>query len=125
MNQTYKNLELLVLDDGSTDNTYEILKSVKDNRVFLFKNKKNIGLTKSLNILISKSNGNWIARQDSDDESVLNRIDKQVKFIEKYKLDACTSRAYIKNSRKSIPRFLLIYHINLLLGINPFIHGTL
>ena len=126
LNQTYKNLELLVLDDGSTDNTYEILKSVKDNRVFLFKNKKNIGLTKSLNILISKSNGNWIARQDSDDESVLNRIDKQVKFIEKYKLDACTSRAYIKNSRKSIPRFSSYLPYKFVVRYkNPFIHGTL
>ena len=126
LNQTYKNLELLVLDDGSTDNTYEILNSVKDNRLFLFKNKKNIGLTKSLNILISKSNGNWIARQDSDDVSVLYRIDKQVKFVEKYNLDACTSRAYIKNSGKPIPRFSFYLPYKYVVRYkNPFIHGTL
>ena len=53
--QSYKNLEILVLDDGSTDSTYKILNEIakQDKRIVLFKNPKNIGLTKSLNFLLS------------------------------------------------------------------------
>ena len=57
LNQTYTNLELLIVDDGSTDKTFKILKQYQelDERVKIFKNQKNIGLTKSLNILIKHS----------------------------------------------------------------------
>ena len=95
LSQTYKNIELLVVDDCSTDNTYEILNDYKKNysQIKLFKNTENIGLTRSLNFLIDKSKGEFIARQDSDDISNLDRIKKQLKFIHAYKLDGCTTRA--------------------------------
>ena len=53
LNQTYKNIEVLIIDDGSEDQTYKILEEISktDNRIKLFKNKENIGLTKSLNLL--------------------------------------------------------------------------
>ena len=72
LNQTYKNIELLLVDDGSTDNTYRIINLINDKRLKIFKNKTNIGLTKSLNFLINKANSNFIARQDSDDISMTN-----------------------------------------------------
>ena len=54
INQTYKNIEILIIDDGSTDKSYKILKSIEasNSNVKLFKNKVNLGLTKSLNKLI-------------------------------------------------------------------------
>ena len=59
------------MDDGSTDNTIGILEkyALKDKRIKVLQNKKNIGLTKSLNILISKSRGTFLVRQDADDIS--------------------------------------------------------
>ena len=65
LNQTYSNIEFLITDDGSTDNSYEILKDLKnqDERIKLYKNQKNIGLTKSLNKMIKISSGDFIARQ--------------------------------------------------------------
>ena len=52
LSQSYKNIELLVIDDGSTDHTNEILNSIKDTRLKIFRNEENLGLTKCLNILI-------------------------------------------------------------------------
>ena len=59
----------------------------KDNRLKVFKNKKNIGLTKSLNILLQHASGDLIARQDDDDVSNIDRIQAQVDFMEKNRLD--------------------------------------
>ena len=69
--QTYENFEFLIIDDNSSDDTLKILKDFErsDERVKVYKNSLNIGLTKSLNILIEKSTGNYIARQDTDDIS--------------------------------------------------------
>ena len=84
LNQTYKDIELLIMNDGSIDNTKEVLGKYLDNeKVKVFTNKENIGLTKSLNILINESKGNFIARQDSDDISLDSRLEKQLEFHKK------------------------------------------
>lgn len=127
LKQTYSDFELLILDDGSTDNTSKILNSYRNHeKIRLFKNNENIGLTKSLNLLINKSKGSYIARQDCDDLSDSKRLQKQLSYLLKYDLDACTARAINKQSNRLTPRFsyYLPYKISVKFK-NPFIHGTL
>lgn len=128
LNQTYKNLELLIIDDFSEDSTLEKLKKISknDKRVKLHVNTKNIGLTKSLNKLVKLSRGELIARQDADDESYPNRIFEQLKYLTLHNLDAVTSRAQIMNTKKIIPglSYYLPHSISMKFK-NPFIHGTL
>ncbi len=85
MNQTYKNLEILVINDGSTDKTEDILLklSKEDSRVKYIKNEENIRLIKTLNKGLSLANGEYIVRMDADDISLPTRIEKQVAFLEK------------------------------------------
>lgn len=128
LNQSYSNLEILILDDGSTDKTKEICEKYtkKDNRILFFSNIKNIGLTKSLNILAKLAKGEFIARQDADDVSLPNRIEKQIRFLESYKLDATTTRSLVLQSKKKRPGFSFYIPNKLLIKFkNPFIHGTL
>ena len=126
LSQSYKNIELLVMDDCSTDKTYDILKDIKDRRLRIFRNKDNKGLTKSLNILIKKSKGQILARQDSDDISLPTRLEVQFENLHNLQLDGCTTRAYIKNSKRSIPRLSHLLPLSFVIKYkNPFIHGTL
>ena len=126
LNQSYKNFELLIMDDGSTDDTYKLIKKFSDDRVKILRNKNNIGLTKSLNILIQKSSGEIIARQDSDDISLPLRFDKQLQYLYKNNVRICTSRAVIKNTKKTIPKYSFYLPKKIVLKYkNPFIHGTL
>lgn len=84
LNQTYKNIEFIIIDDGSTNDTFEWAKNFtsNDKRVILYRNKENQGLTKTLNIALKHATGDYIARMDGDDFCELNRIEKQVKFLE-------------------------------------------
>ncbi len=86
-NQTYKNLEIIIIDDGSTDNTYNILEELakNDNRVKLYRNEKNLKIVKTLNRALSLANGEYIARMDGDDISAIDRIERKVKFLEENK----------------------------------------
>jgi len=128
VNQTYKNIEILVIDDGSEDETLKICLEYAKNfkNISVQENKNNIGLTKSLNLLIDLSNGNLLARQDADDISDLKRIEKQVDFLNKNNLDAVTSRAKIINQDRIIPRFSYYLPKKIVMRYkNPFIHGSL
>lgn len=126
LNQTYNNFEFLIMDDASQDDTLSILKNLKDKRIKLFHNEQNIGLTKSLNVLISKSKGHFIARQDADDLSLKTRFEDQINVLQNKNVKACTTRATIKNSKKIIPKWSFYIPHNVAIKYkNPFIHGTL
>jgi len=128
LSQSYQNFEFLIMDDGSTDNTSKIISNYikTDTRIKLFKNKSNIGLTKSLNFLINQANGEYLARQDSDDVSDSKRFELQLNFMITNNLQASTTRAKIKNTNKKIPGYsYYLPHKVLMKFKNPFIHGTL
>lgn len=82
-NQTYKNLEIIVIDDGSTDNTFHIVESllIEDKRIKLYKNEENLRIVKTLNKAISLATGEFIVRMDGDDISLPSRIETLLKFL--------------------------------------------
>ena len=127
LNQSYKNFEFLICDDGSSDNSLSIINnySLKDSRIKLITNKKSIGLTKSLNRLIKLSKGEVIARQDADDISAVNRFTTQINLYRKGK-KIITARANIINSKKSKPRLSYFVPNKIIIKRkNCFVHGTL
>jgi len=81
--QTYKDLEVIIVDDGSTDNTFDILRilQLKDSRIHLYRNEKNMMITSTLNRALSYAKGEYIARMDGDDISMPDRIEKQVAYL--------------------------------------------
>ena len=86
LNQTYKNLELIIVDDGSTDNTKEIIDSIKDERIVYIK-QENQGVSAARNTGVEKAKGKYIAFQDSDDVWHLDKLEKQLLAIQKNNAD--------------------------------------
>ena len=128
LEQSYSNVELLIVDDASNDNTVQIKQEYCKIRkkIKLYKNKENVGLTKNLNFLINQSTGVFIARQDDDDYSLPDRLSVQVKTIKKNNLDFCSTRALVIETNKKIPNFSMYLPKRFVLKFkNPFIHGTL
>ena len=85
INQTYNNWELIMCDDGSVDNTYEIADKYRNQypkKIVLLKNEKNMGLNYTLNECLKHSSGEYIARMDGDDLSLPTRLEKEVAFLE-------------------------------------------
>jgi glycosyltransferase involved in cell wall biosynthesis len=92
LNQTYIDFELIIIDDGSTDSSVDIIKSYKDKRIKLFINKKNKGIVYSANMGIDMAMGEYIARMDSDDISLPNRLKKQNNLLKNNPdIDICGS----------------------------------
>src|SRR3989344_881067 len=110
LNQSYTNFEFIIIDDASTDKTYDrLLKLIKiDKRIVLVKNKRNEGVTKSLNKALKIAKGKYIIRMDADDWSYPNRFKLQVDLMENNPdvvvsgsyVEICNSKLKMKNLRK-------------------------
>lgn len=84
LSQTYRNFELIIVDDCSTDNTDEAVKPfLSDNRIRYLKNEKNSGAAVSRNYALREAKGKWIAFLDSDDLWEKDKLEKQISFMEK------------------------------------------
>ena len=83
LNQTYKNIELIIIDDGSSDNSVKLIREYKSSKIKFYQNEKNMGVSATRNKAIDLSKGKYIALLDSDDISPLYRIEKEVEFLEK------------------------------------------
>lgn len=92
LNQTYANLSLIIIDDGSTDGSRDIIDSYKDTRICVLENEVNSGLIFSLNKGLDACDGDYVARMDSDDYSFAVRLEKQVEFMENHpKVGVCST----------------------------------
>ena len=133
LNQSYKDIEFIIIDDGSTDNSLKIIQEYagNDDRIRIIKNDINIGLTKSLNKGLDIAVGEYIARQDADDISDEFRLDIQLHYLIKYKLDlvGCVAELIDDNDNKigNIGKRMNSKQIKKLLkkGTNPMIHGSI
>lgn len=105
LSQTYSNIELTVVDDGSTDQTVKIVSSYRDDRVRLICQREHGGANKARNIGIENSRGEYIAFQDSDDEWLPDKLMIQMNYMRKYAFDACYSSYYyhVGNGMTIIP----------------------
>ncbi len=130
LNQTFKNFEFLIIDDGSTDMSLKIINDFKkkDLRIRVLKNKKNLNLSNSLNKGIKLSRGKYIARMDADDISLPDRLYHQVKFLDSNP-DIGICGTWImnkKNGNKKIKKYPInheLIKINLLFK-PPIAHPT-
>lgn len=86
INQTYTDWEFIICDDGSTNGSFEILKKLEalDQRIKVIGYAKNQGLSTALNACIDVSNGIYIARQDSEDISYPNRLEREIAFLDSH-----------------------------------------
>lgn len=97
VNQSYKNIEIVIIDDSNDVNIASVISKINDDRIRLITG-NNLGLSAALNLGIQLSNGHYIARMDSDDIAEPNRIIKQSEFLEKFNLDVCGSNIKIFGS---------------------------
>ncbi len=128
--QSYKNWELIIINDGSTDKTEQIIYKYANNRIKYHKNKTNLGLIATLNKAIDLCTGEYIARMDADDISDNKRLKKQVDFLDNHPdVSLCGTNATLidgdENKKGNIINFSSndYLQINLLFTV-PFVHPS-
>lgn len=130
LQQTFKDFEFIICDDGSIDGTYDLIQQLakKDDRIVIIKNEKNQGLAAALNHCLKISKGEYIARMDADDISLPTRLSEMLEFLVKkpqYAFVGCC--AYLFNDKGIWGRRLLKEEPekkDFLFG-TPFIHPTI
>lgn len=108
LKQTYTNIEIVVVDDNSSDNTFEKIKKINDKRVRYFKLRKNHGACYARNLGIIKARGDYIAFQDSDDVFLENKIEFQLNNLlyNKSDLDFCKLNVIVDENTFVFPNEL-------------------
>ncbi len=131
--QTYMHWELLVIDDGSSDNTAQIVTELaqKDHRIIYIKNEQNLGIQKTLNKGLKESKGEYIARIDDDDQWIdKDKLKKQIEFLEKnndYVLVGTGVRAVYEDGSTVFEHINPLNNLDIrkiILNKNCFIHSS-
>ena len=127
--QTYRNLELILCDDASTDDTWRIMQRIaaQDARVTVFQNKTNRGLGASLNGCLLRAGGEYIARQDADDISDPDRIERTMDFLlsSGAPYAACGVRVFDDGGVWSTRQYPQKITKHIIAQKNPFFHPTM
>lgn len=128
--QSYKDWEFVIVNDGSIDSTEDIIKSYDDKRICYFQNEKNLGVIKTLNKGIDFCQGEYIARMDADDTVHPDRLKDQVKFLDAHPdyVMCGTDGFVVDNDNNRIGKLRMIpfdegIRIKLLFS-NPFAHPS-
>lgn len=127
LNQSFKDFELILSDDGSSDNSFKIASSFSDPRITLIKDNQNKGLSFRLNEQLKIAKGIYFARMDADDLMFPQRIEKQLKEIEKSGADIVGSQAVvIDNDNKilGLRKTTTPKNLSNIFRATPFIHPT-
>lgn len=92
LDQTYQNIELIIINDGSTDSTHDVIQAytVRNPRI-VYVYRENRGVAQTRNEAIALAKGNWIALMDADDISHPERIKQQWRYLHEHQVDACSS----------------------------------
>jgi glycosyltransferase involved in cell wall biosynthesis len=108
LGQTFREFIFMIIDDGSTDNSVEIINSYKDPRIKLIRNKENIGLVNSLNNSIDLTSTEYYARMDADDIAVPERLAVQIDFMKHHpEVGVCGGKFEIFGNENVIPEIPL------------------
>lgn len=132
LNQTYKKIELIVIDDGSDIPVNNVLSNIKDSRLRIIRNTENCGVTYSRNRAMEYINGEYLAIMDADDVSDLYRFEKQIKYLETHKNCQLVSSqmSFITNDKRLNPFIRIPKNSNKYLSwlfwdnSKPFPHGA-
>ncbi len=103
LRQTQENIEVIVVDDGSTDKTLEIVKSFSSRRVKVLANQQNKGQNFCTNLAIKEAQGNWITRLDSDDWYAPDRLEQLLKIAYSQNIDMIADDIYFIQDGKAVP----------------------
>ena len=127
LRQSFKNFELIVMDDASTDRSWDILCTYYDSRLVCFRNIENIGNYPSRNKGMRIAKGKYICVMDADDMAFLGRIEKQFEYMEQHPdILACGCQFICKGMDHTYPKPLEYQNIQLqLLKDNRFLHSSL
>ena len=109
LKQTFRDFEFIIIDDGSSDSSVTIIKSYEDIRIKFIENNVNIGLAASLNKGIEMATGKYIARMDSDDVAVPERLEQQYKYMEAHPEIICYG-SWARYFGDDLPMALRIKH---------------
>lgn len=101
LNQSFSDFEFIIINDGSTDNSREIIERHRDPRIKRIDNKENRGVTESLNKGLHVAVGEFIVRMDSDDFSLPNRFSRQLAYMESHpEIGVCGSHVQVMGSQE-------------------------
>ena len=128
LSQTFSDFELIVIDDGSTDNTPSELQQFKGDSRLILISRENRGLVESLNEGIDLAKGEWIARMDSDDISLPERFEKQIRWLETTGADICGCwvRRFGSSDKRTVKLRQTDSAIKLeMLFSSPFVHPAI